>query len=327
MKNTILLKSTVIAPSPRVVAAQRLKESNGLIGIVRHLPAGFLAFAMFGGVSHAQPVPPSAPLPVCAGGPAAVPDDVEFTLNASCSRSGRTADTQSGTFTGWLTTGLAQGVEVTCSHTGLLGGLPGDSNDSSQPHNLTGRASANIARICVGLPDAATQFVLDAFVSSLAGYELSSICDGGNYCSAKSSLAGNAATTFQINDTQVNQWCLSVPQMNGQTVASPGYPGSSGFKDPGTFKTNYAQLYNPSGQLLNLKSGAAYPLNQIGNWTIQFPISLRLNSQMSETSGSDHVTQDLVVVFQSIAVNGTCPNPQISPAAKSKMIRLPLRKS
>jgi hypothetical protein len=301
---------------------QRFQVSNvmHLIRPVSHpLSIYCLAFAMFFGASHAQvtpPVPPSPPLLACAGGPTTVADDVEFRLQASCSQTGRTTNSKSKRFTGWLTTGLVQGVDAKCPHAGPLGGGAGNNQDDS--HELTGEGNASIARICVGLPNAATKLFVSASVSALAGYELSSGCDGGNYCSAAASLAGHAATSFQVNDAQVNQWCLSISKMEGTTVAAPGYPGSSGFPHPGTSLTNYAKLYNPTGQLLNLQTGATYLLNQAGAWKIQFPISKQHSSQMTETSGSFTVTQDLVIVFQLANANGTCPNVQFGAAAKAK---------
>jgi hypothetical protein len=221
---------------------------------------------------------------------------------ASCSNPGNQTLTQSRTFGGWSTNV--------------------DALDASCPHGaLNGSGHATLLRACIGLPDGGAQLAIKVEAKALAGYMYNGSCDGGNYCGASAASGGSASTSFWVTPSQVNKYCVGVVSAAGAAWGTAGYPGSHWF-NPGAVSLSAVQFTNASGQFLALTPGATYLLNVQGTWRIFIPEHTSIYSNMAENSGTYDVAQNLVLQFAPANADHTCPRPQLSPAATSRVVNL-----
>jgi hypothetical protein len=240
---------------------------------------------------------------VCAGGPAQVPDSVNVNMHASCSTEGNQAVSSSKAINGWVINGNADAADANCSG----------------PFILPGSAHAALSHACVGLPEGATQLVVNGEAKAMAGYHYFGSCDGGNYCGASASVSGSVATGMTIGAAQVGNYCLGVADWTQGATATAGYPGSHSFNSS-LPATPVISLVNPNGQVLTLAPHATYPLNLQGNWQVLAPIGLSIASNMAENSGTYSFNESIILQVAQVNADGTCPPPQLSPAAKAKAL-------
>jgi hypothetical protein len=233
----------------------------------------------------------AVPRLVCAGGPAtSVPDLFQYTLTAWCS--GAPAQ-KSAPVSGWVTNPQEVPLVNSC------------------PHNaLEASGTAAVGRACVGLPDGGVRLYTKVRALALAGYQNPGHCDGGNYCGASASAQGVGRTSFSVDGTQAGHWCLGVVAYSGNEDATRGYGANSHwFSEHHLRDQSWTVLTNPSGQALQLTSGATYLLDRPGTWTVEMPVNTAWSANMAEVSGQYLREQEVVFHIDEAAADGACPRP------------------
>jgi hypothetical protein len=227
---------------------------------------------------------------VCAGGPAtSEPENFSFRGQASCSNSGSPSTAGSWVTSSWTTNPQEVLNAAECRH-----------------NPLNGTGVVGVARGCVGLADGTARLFAQIRAKALAGFQNRGSCDGGDYCGASASVLGAADTSFSVDVTQVNRWCIAIISFVGNESAERGYSTSHWFKPYAKSVTDML-LISPGNQSLAIVTQAAYLLDTVGTWRIRTPMSVSHHSNMAENSAQITRTQSLVLRMLPANADRTCP--------------------